>query len=218
MAGIIKKDLRYILIYQLPLLLGMSLMWLIIKRELDATFIIVMGGFIFVMIVGAVFTNEANEEKNKGYAFLYPMPISTFDIVGAKFALILLVDISLTIYTLVLFSFFKAPDIVFELSRIYMMSIGIFALVIAACLYIGIFRFGFATFMRALTIFSMFLTIIPIAFKELMQPSGIFDPVKTYKFVTSVNWYLVAVAALAVYYLLMLLAVKIKDRYWMANI
>jgi len=209
--------MRYILIYQLPLILLVSIVWIILKRELDASFVVVMGGFIFVMIVGAVFTNEANEEKNQGYGFLYPLPISSFDIVAAKFALVLIVDVALIIYTLLLFSFFKAPEILFDLSRIYMMSIGIFALIIAACLYLGIFRFGFATFIRALTIGTMLLTALPVIFQEFAGPRGLFDPMKAYEFISSINWYLAAIAALVLYYLLMLVAVKIKDRYWIAH-
>jgi len=210
--------MRYILIYQLPLLIIMSIVWLVLKKELDASFVVVMGGFIFVMIVGAVFTNEANEEKNKGYGFLYPLPISSFDIVGAKFALVLIVDVVLTIYTLALFTLFKAPEILFDLSRIYMMSIGILGLIVAAILYLGIFRFGFAMFMRVITIFTMFLTALPVVFKEFIQPRGLFDPMKSYELISSVNWYVAAIITLFIYYLLMLLAVRIKDRYWIANI
>ena len=54
MLGIIKKDIKYAVIYQLPLM-TILIAYLFLKRQsIDATFMALMGSFTFLIVISSV--------------------------------------------------------------------------------------------------------------------------------------------------------------------
>ncbi len=166
------------------------------------------------LVLGAMWSHEQMENKFNGYAFLKILPIDVAMIVKAKFALVF---ISVTIYVggcCAAFSFISTDLKYLIPSCAYVIVFGDTCLIVAALLYLGIFRYGFSRFGIFILISWVLLLISPIAIRILiLKPRGISDA-EIMRFLEGPIWILATAICLIGYYFLMKLAVqKLKPRY-----
>jgi len=212
MFGIIKKDIKYAILYQLPLM-TLIITYLFIKRQsIDATFMALMGSFTFLIVISSVMISESNEERSKGYIFLSTLPLSSAAIVLGKFVLTLVIDLILVTLSLVLISTSPGTVLFKSVGEAFLILVGTAALIAAALLYIGSFRFGFTKTMRGATLLILVLVVaVPAVIREMLWPmmgsnvSYILDMVKDF------NWFIVGLMGLIIYTGLMVIAVKVKS-------
>jgi len=166
------------------------------------------------LVLGAMYSHEQMESKANGYAFLRILPIEPAQIVKAKFAIVF---ISVAIYVggcCVAFALVSTNPEYLIPSCAYLIIHGDVCLVVAAILYLGIFRYGFSRFGKYVLIVWICLFISPMLIRLfILRPMGIRDS-EIMQFMRGPYWILGTVICLVSYYLLMKLAIKrLKARY-----
>ena len=166
MTDLIKKDLLLYVLITIPSQVILSLVWLLTFNELNVLVVLVQIFFVFFIILLITSHSEQVEENNNGYEFLKNLPVTTSEIVGAKFTLILSNVIILGLMNILLFSFFPSnpQDITPSISAMVLTCCG--ALIFSALLNIGIFYLGFEIFMR---ITSFLIVVVVFGFLFLMD-------------------------------------------------
>ena len=142
MIGIIKKDLfSYIgIILALPFVM---LFWYMMSKQFDSNVVFMINGWLYIIIFITMLGVETSEMNNRGYSFLATLPLSSREIVGAKFISIL---VTISIYVTVAYFTFGKLEIspaILALSRKLLLFNATFALLFTGTVYWFIFRFGF---------------------------------------------------------------------------
>ncbi len=166
------------------------------------------------LVLGAMWSHEQMESKSNGYAFLRMLPIEPAQIVKAKFALVF---IAVAIYVggcCAAFALVSTSPGYLIPSCAYVFVFGDICLLVAALLYLGLFRFGFSRFGKYVLIAWVILLSSPIAIRIfILKPRGISDS-EIMQFMRGPTWIIGTVFCLIGYYLLMKLAIqKLSERY-----
>ena len=142
MTGIMKKDwVSYIgILLALPFVM---LLWNMMSKQPDLNVVFMMIGWLYIIIFITMLGVETNEMNNRGYSFLATLPLSSREIVGAKFISIL---VTISIYVTIAYFTFGNLEIspaFLALSRKLLLFNATFALLVTGTVYWFIFRFGF---------------------------------------------------------------------------
>lgn len=183
---------------------------LITGNEITTVFVIISGTLVFLLVFASTFTNEQYEEKNKGYAFLDTLPVTAREIVEAKFALVLLA-VGLCVGLLViLFSLSASAPETIAISRSYVLFMGVVCLILAGVNYIGIFALGYTKFLIFVGSGWVALGFVPVIIMKTYK--GRMDILKEtiLNFYNGIDWLVVIPSALVVYFVLMLVAAKVR--------
>ena len=211
MFGIIKKDIKYSVLYQLPLM-TLIVSYLFIKRQsVDATFMALMGSFTFLIVISSVMISESHEERSKGYLFLSTLPLSTTAIVLGKFLLTLIIDLILVTLSLILVSTSEGTVLFKSVGNAFLILVGTVALIASALLYIGSFKFGFTKTMRAATLTILILVVAtPAVIREFVWPMMSSNVSYVLDMVRDFNWFIVGLLGIFIYSGLLAVAIKVK--------
>jgi hypothetical protein len=210
MWKVMKKNMNFFVFY-FTLIAGLIVVLkLLTGKELSTVFVIISGIVVFVFVFGATFTNEQYEEKNKGYMFLDTLPVTAREIVEAKFALVLLA-VGLCVGSLVaLISIAGSTPQSTAAARSYVLFTGVVCLILAGVNYIGIFTLGFTKYLLVVGVGWLFLSLVPMIILRTYQ--GRMDNLREtiLNFFVAIDWLVVIPSALVVYFILMLVAAKVR--------
>jgi hypothetical protein len=166
------------------------------------------------LVLAAMWSHEQMESKSNGYAFLSILPIEPAQIVKAKFAIVF---VSVAIYVggcCAAFALISTSPEYLIPSSGYVITYGNICLLVAALLYIGIFRYGYSRFGKYVLVAWVCLLITPIPIRILiLKPRGISGS-EIMQFFKEPYWIIGAFVCLAGYYFLMKLAIrKLSNNY-----
>ena len=183
---------------------------LITGSELSIVFVIISGILVFFLVFGSTFTNEQYEEKNKGYMFLDTLPVTAREIAEAKFALVLLAVGLCVGFLVILISLSGSAPETTAIARSYVLFMGLVCLILAGLNYIGIFVLGFTKFLVIVGIGWLSLSLVPMIFMKTFQ--GRMNVLKdsVFNFLAGIDWLVVIPLTLVVYFMLMIVAVKVR--------
>lgn len=175
---------------------------------LSLTFIFSLAPYIFMAVMGAMWSHEQWEDKTNAYAFLATLPIKTADIVYSKFILVFLsVVFYVGFHCVALAVIAETPEFLVKSSR-YMIMNGNICLIFAGFLYLGIFRYGFTKFGKFILASWIVLFIGPLIFMVVLLPKVGIERVEIIEWVTGQNWMVFTVISIAVFWSLMRIASK----------
>lgn len=201
--------------YSIPVLLPLTVYWLITGDSLDILMVFAQGMFLFALAVIPAMVNEQYEEKNNGYKFLSTLPLKKIEIVGAKFAAVFVVVAVLGAFNSLLFSLFKSTPEQLTISVNGMIIVGMVSLISTGIIYAGIAWLGYHRFVIALSIFATFMGLAAVVIKRYFHPQlsdlapGFLVMMRSFG---SSAWFLVLGVVLAVYFGLMFLAAGLTGR------
>jgi hypothetical protein len=210
MWKIMKKNVNVFVFYFVFVASLIVFLKLITGNEITTVFVIISGTLVFLLVFASTFTNEQYEEKNKGYAFLDTLPVTAREIVEAKFALVLLA-VGLCVGLLViLFSLSASAPETIAISRSYVLFMGVVCLILAGVNYIGIFALGYTKFLIFVGSGWVALGFVPVIIMKTYK--GRMDILKEtiLNFYNGIDWLVVIPSALVVYFVLMLVAAKVR--------
>jgi hypothetical protein len=209
-----KKNAPFFLLYVLMFLPFLTLYLVLDRKTISPAMAIFLGQWLILIIFGAVAVNEKSEEKSKGYDFLKILPITTREIVAAKFALVMIMVVFIAAYENILLFFFSIPAHLLFITRIWVGVCAIGALFLAGLMYIVIFRFGHAFFAKLLWIVAVPVFILPIIIYEfvlLKMDMDIRGTLDTLNNLSWLVWTALILLSLCLYYGLMRVTVKTKQ-------
>jgi hypothetical protein len=215
MIHLIKKDLFRVLLYLLPVFLILIFFFLIEGDILSRKSPYIWVFYMFILISGALFTIEKNEEKHRGYHFLARLPITDREIVTAKFMLLLLVVLVLLTANLVLSFTRLVPPEFSGIIRLVMVAFGWAYLTGIGLIYVLIFKMGYT---RAMTM--VWVTFIAGLFMFIFLLGSILKLVninlsQITRMMLNLNplcWVVLSVLSLGLYVLLMEAAIRMKTK------
>lgn len=165
------------------------------------------------MVLGSLAVNEQHEEKSHGYEFLKNLPLYDKEIVASKFALVFLTTVVMIAYHNILYFFTPGPPHLFVLGRIFLIFCGNIALLFAACMYIFIYKFGHAKFLKIVWVIVACFFIVPfLMIEKVFLKIGldidgiIMSIVRQNRLV----WVLMSVIGFSIFLGLMQIVIKIK--------
>jgi len=169
-------------------------------------------GWLYVVTLGGLLGVEMNEMKNRGYSFLATLPLSSREIVGAKFIPIFLMTAIYTAFTYFAFASLEVSPVYLALSRKWLLFNAAFALLLTGTVYWFVFRFGFerAVYLQA-GLFGLAF-IVPIALNELVTRGYLDDSSAIFRLARETgNGFLLAVGA-AIYLICYFVSVRMYER------
>lgn len=210
MLKIMKKNMN-VFIFYLGVVTGLIVIMRILARsELSVAFVVISGVLVFLLVFGATFTNEQYEEKNKGYAFLDTLPVTAREIVEAKFALVLLSVGFCVGFLVILISLSGIIPESTIIARSYVLFMGMIGLILAGVNYIGIFALGFTKYLVIVGVGWVSLGLVPMIIMKTYE--GRMDVLRetVLDFFSGLDWLVVIPLGLLVYFVLMLVAAKVR--------
>ena len=205
-----KKNMNFFVFYFAIIVGLIVILRFITGSELSPVFVIISGIFVFFLVFGSTFTNEQYEEKNKGYTFLDTLPVTAREIVEAKYALVLLAVGLCVGFLVILISLSGSAPETMAIARSYVLFMGMICLILAGLNYIGIFTLGFTKYLIVVGVGWFTLSLIPTIILRTYQ--GRMDALKdsVFDFFTGIDWLVVIPLTLVVYFVLMLVAAKVR--------
>lgn len=179
---------------------------------LTLNFVYTLAPYLFFVVLGAVYIHEQWEQRNNAYAFLRLLPVKPSDIVVSKFLLILLSVIIYTGFHCVAFFKISNDPSYWKPSCSFLIINGNICLILTALLYVGIFRYGYNRIGKFVILLWLFIVFSPIPINIfLLRRLGI-SRREIIENVNGLNWALVTIVCLTLYYLLMRVAIKTLER------
>ncbi len=210
MWKIMKKNVNVFVFYFVFVASLIVILKLVTGNEITTAFVIIAGILVFLLVFASTFTNEQYEEKNKGYAFLDTLPVTAREIVEAKFALVLLAVGLCVGLLMILFSLSASALGTIAIAQSYVLFMGVVCLILAGVNYIGIFALGYTKFLIIVGSGWLALGFVPVIIMKTYQ--GRMDILKEtiLNFYNGIDWLVVIPSALVVYFVLMLVAAKVR--------
>jgi hypothetical protein len=191
-----------------------TLYLLLVRKTLTLGILIFQGQMLMYCVLVSVLILEKAEEKNNGYAFMNLLPIKDRDIVASKFAVILTMVAFLCVYSSVLMSLMEAETDLFPFGRILLLFCGNLSLVLGACMYILVYRWGYSTFMKISVFAVIFLMVGPFLFLEFVLVRRNIDYGGFLQYINALPWpvwFFVTGISLAIFWGLFKTAVRAKE-------
>jgi len=181
-------------------------------RPLDLSFGYWQAISIFWVLFASMWMQEQIEFKANGYKFLRILPIRNRDIVGAKFAVIFGSVFIYVVFHCIAFAFIsKAPEY-FNPSCTAVINMGSVCLIFAGLLQVGVIKFGYMNFGKYLWILMIVGIVLPVVVTSFLLPKIGLTRYDVLKAITSVNWIVMTAVGFALYYGLMRIAAKVKNK------
>jgi hypothetical protein len=209
MWEVLKKDAKFVIIYLAAVGAAVLLLWILVGDPLATAFILLCTVLIYFLVFGEIFINEQYEEKHHGYVFLSTLPVNMKEIVAAKFLRVFLSAFFLVGLIVLLISLSARPSEVIVLARSFILLNGVIALLLAGLAFIGLFGMGYTLFLRISLIFLVFLQLIPFILMSTQKVDAVILGIS--EFLPTIAWLIVIPVALAVYFGLLLAAIKVKS-------
>ncbi|MGD9346280.1 MAG: ABC-2 transporter permease [Candidatus Aminicenantes bacterium] len=168
MWTLMKKNAFLFVLLSVSLMALLTVYLLMVRKTLSINILIFLGQMLMYCILASVLTSEKTEEKNNGYAFMSHLPIRDRDIVGSKFAVVLVATVLLCVYSAGLLSFMKPDAGLLSFGRIYILLCGNLGLIIAAGMYLLIYRWGYSIFMKISAFIVVLLMVGPFLVMEFV--------------------------------------------------
>ena len=185
-------------------------------RPLDTGMVYFDGMWIILLLLGSMIVCEQSEGKTRGYDFLRMLPVKDSHIVKAKYFLVFLTACFVVVYVKIIYLFVSRPPDVFVISQVFIPLCTVFGILLTALLYVLVYKIGYSKAIKigwiifAVTIIGTFLFI------ELVLVKSDIDAGKISAFINSVPfviWIALGLGVLAVYFMLMSIAIKVKKKY-----
>jgi hypothetical protein len=210
---------KFSLIFILFILLSVGLVFPLFNYDrvtgpdpLTFNFVFTLAPYLFFVVLGAVSIHEQLEQKSNGYAFLRTLPVKASDIVISKFLLVFLSALAYIVFHCVAFAKISSDPSYWKPSCSFLIISGNICLVLTALLYVGIFRYGYNKVGKYVIFLWLFIVISPIPINIfLLRRLGI-SRQEIIEKVTSLNWVIVTLVCLALYYLLMRVSIKTLEK------
>jgi hypothetical protein len=209
MWEVLKKDIKFVTIYLAAVLAAVLLLLILTGDPLATAFVLLCTVFIYFLVFGEIFINEQYEEKHHGYIFLSTLPVNTKEVVAAKFLRVFISAFLFVGVIVLLISLSARPLEGIVLARSFILLNGVLALVLAGLAFIGLFGMGYTLFLRISLIFLVFLQLIPFLLMATKKVDAFIHGVSD--FLPTINWMIAIPAGVAVYFGLMLAAIKVKS-------
>jgi hypothetical protein len=208
MWNIVKKDAKFVIFYFSAIVAVEFFLWILTRDSLSTAFVLISGVLVYSLVFGEIFINEQYEEKHHGYIFMKTLPVGIGEVVSAKFLRVLLSAFVFMGLTVLLITFAPGHPDRIVLVRSFVLFNGIVALIAAGFVFIGLFGMGYMIFLRVALSVLVLLQLIPF----VLLSSGKMDVFvqSAVEFLRSINWLVAIPAGLAVYFGLMVVAIKVK--------
>jgi len=203
-----KQNLRFSLIYLATALLTVAALNFLTGSAVSLVFVLLSGLLTYMVVFGLIFVSEQYEEKHHGYIFLSTLPIHVLDIVFAKFLRVLIADILLIGMTITLISLSPGLSDQLVLARSWVLFNGFLALALGGLALIGLFSTSYTAFLKISLVLLVFIQMIPTILLSSGKMQAFIEGTK--EFLSLINWIVWIPVGLAVYFGLMLAAVKVK--------
>ena len=167
--------------------------------------------FIHMLVFGSVMHIEKYEEKNRGYSFISTMPVTTAEIVAAKFLLLFLLGVLGVGFLLVATRLFGVGSGIDSLRRSILVTAGSASLVAGGLCYVGIFKWEYGKMKIAVFIIYIALMVLPqlsVILFDLLRGS---DGQRFAAALADMNLPLISVCAVVLFSGLMLLGIKVMN-------
>jgi hypothetical protein len=206
---------KFSLIFILYILLAVGLVFPLFNYDrltgpdpLTLNFVFTLAPYLFFVVLGAVYIHEQLEQKSNGYAFLRTLPVKASDIVISKFLLVFLSALVYIVFHCVAFAKISSDPNYFNPSCSFLIISGNICLILTALLYVAIFRYGYNKVGKFVVLLWLFIVLSPIPINIfLLRRLGI-SRQEIIEKVISLNWVIVTLVCLALYYFLMSVAIK----------
>jgi hypothetical protein len=170
-------------------------------------FVFTLAPYLFFVVLGAVYIHEQLEQKSNGYAFLRTLPVKASDIVVSKFLLVFLTTLIYVGFHCVAFAKISSDPSYYNPSCAFLIINANICLLLTGLLYVGIFRYGYAKVGKLVILFWLLIVLSPIPITIfLLKPLGISRQGIIEK-VISLNWMIVTLIGVALYVLIMRVAI-----------
>lgn len=209
MWKVFKKDTKFVSVYLAAVAAAVLLLWLFMGDALSTAYVLLGTALVYLLVFGEIFINEQHEDKHKGYVFLSTLPLNRGEIVAAKFFWVLLSALILTGLIVLLISLSPSPQESIVLARSFVLLNGMMALILAGLSFIGIFGMGYTLFLRVALFVLVLIQLVPFILMSTHTVDSVIQPVL--EILPGINWLVVLPAGLAVYFGLMMAAVKVKN-------
>jgi hypothetical protein len=213
MWTLMKKNAFLFVLLSVSLMALFTVYLLTVRKTLNINILIFLGQMLMYCILASVLTSEKTEEKNNGYAFMSLLPIKERDIVGSKFAVVLMAAILLCMYSIALVSFMKPDAGLLSSGRIYLVLCGNLSLIIAAGMYFLIYRWGYSIFMKISVFIVVLLMVGPFLIMEFVLVRRNIDYSTSLQSLTDLPlliWLIVTALTLALFWGLLQVAITAK--------
>lgn len=204
----LNKAKTFLLFWIITIFLAMSLINLVLSgsargalTSLAGAAFVIMGVFMSISMI------ENYESHHRGYDIMLIMPVKLLDIIAAKF-LALLVIMGTSICSVLPFVLVYGVEPL--ATRALMISINL-ALVIGALFHLGIARFGFEKCLNILLFGAGTAGFVILLILQIIGKTGDLESLEN--FTTLISKWPVLLIVISVYFLLMLLTVKVKAEY-----
>ena len=205
-----KKSINFFVFYFVFVASLIVILRLITGSKLSTSFVIIAGILVFFLVFASTFTNEQYEEKNKGYTFLDTLPVTAREIVEAKYALVLLAVGFCVGFLVILISLSGSAPETINIARSYVLFMGVVCLIMAGVNYIGIFALGFTKFLVIVGVGWFSLGFVPMIIMKTYQGRMNVLKESVFNFLNGIEWLAVIPLILVVYFMLMLVAAKVR--------
>jgi hypothetical protein len=135
MLRLMRKNSFFFAIQASLLLTLITVYWLAARDVLSWSMVLFQGQILFLIILGAISSNEQLEEKSKGYAFLSILPVTDRTIVASKFACVFITVFFIVAYNNFLFILFPEPAYLASFGRIFVLLSGLVCLILAGLMF-----------------------------------------------------------------------------------
>ena len=213
--ALIKKNGFFYVLYLGILLSLMAAVWLTSSSEVDIIKIGFHAAWLIMIILGSLSVTEQNEEKSNGYSFLRILPIRNDEIVFAKFSLVFAAAVVNVVFNYILYHLRAGTPEIMALGRIIILFCANLALIVSGLAYIYIYRKGLNNLQKLMWISVAFFALLPFIFYEFVLKPMNLDLSKVQQFIISRHWLLwvgMSLGNTVVFFLLMKLTIRIKER------
>jgi hypothetical protein len=181
-------------------------------NPLTLNFVFTLAPYLFFVVLGAVYIHEQLEQKSNGYKLLRTLPVKASDIVISKFILVFLSVFIYLGFHCVAFAKISADPSYWKPSCFFLIINGGLCLILTALLYVGIFRYGYNKIGKYVVFLWLFIIISPIPINILLLKRLGINRQEIIEKVISLNWVIVTVVCLVIYFLLMHVAIKTLEK------
>lgn len=202
------QNLRFSLIYLATALMAVAALKFLTGSAISTAFVILSGLMSYFLVFGLIFVNEQYEEKHHGYIFLCTLPLSVREIVMAKFLRVLFAELLLAGMSVLWISLSPALGEQIVVARSWILFNALLALALGGLAQIGLFSTSYTTFLKISLVFLIFLQIMPLLLMSSGKAGQFIEG--TIDFLSSINWVVLIPVGFAVYFVILLAAVKVK--------
>ena len=197
-----------------PLMAILAVYLLTVRYTLNTNILIFLCQMLIYCVLVSILIAEKTEEKNNGYAFMSHLPIKDHDIVASKFVVVIGVVALLYLYSVTLISFMEVEADILHFVRVLLLLCGNLSLILAAGMYILVYRWGYSSFMKISVITVIVLMVGPFLFIEFVlvrrniDYEGLFQSVNNLSWII---WLIATVISLMLFWGLLQTAIKAKE-------